>query len=369
MKKLIFIITIALLSIISASAQDSLYLYKQGEMIAKYNLGKIDSISIAPEGAEIQEQALIVSTLCGTGEGTMTNGPLSEATLFLPFRLTIDNEGALYLIEENTNIRKIDISSNQVSSVYYPDAPYVGRMTAIDFSPEYDILYISRDQMDDTSGSGLGIFTLNKASNFGSPSRYAGTYTTNSMAVNPITGEVFCNRFIGAKVIRVNPDTREDEEMFHVGNKDADEFRLAWSKDGKTLFVASYYNGVIWKVPYNTETKTFTDAPSLYVGAYEKLEIKEGLGTAARLQSPAALTTDKRGNLYIADNRAHCILKINTNGYVSILAGSPGVAGIQDGEAESALFNEPESIVVDSDRNIIYVADRINHRIRKIAVE
>lgn len=369
MKKLIFM-AVAIISIVSfAKAQDSLYFCKGGLLVNKFAIGKVDSISIHPDGVIPSTKKLMVSTLCGTGVGTMTNGTLAEASLLLPFRLTIDNTGALYVVEENTNIRKVDPNADQVYSVYYPDGVFVGRMTAICMSVSQDTIFVSRDQLDDVTGNGLGIYTLRSASNYNYPARYSGSYSTNTMAVNPVTGEVFCNRFIGAKVIRINQITNQDEEMFHAGSKDADEFRLAWSQDGKTLYTASYYNAVVWKSTYDLVTKTFVGSPTLFVGAYEQTGIVEGFGPAARMQSPAGLATDKLGNLYICDNRAHCILKVNSNGYLSLLAGNPGISGIQDGEASISLFSEPESVVVDKAKNIVYVADRLNHRIRKIAIQ
>lgn len=56
------------------------------------------------------------------------------------------------------------------------------------------------------------------------------------------------------------------------------------------------------------------------------------------------------------------------SGYVVItIAGVPGVAGLQDGDAHGALFNRPTWLDYDSEMNTIYVVDRANQRLRRVA--
>jgi DNA-binding beta-propeller fold protein YncE len=53
---------------------------------------------------------------------------------------------------------------------------------------------------------------------------------------------------------------------------------------------------------------------------------------------------------------------------VSTVAGSPaGVAGLRDGRADEAQFNRPTWLDVEPGSGAIYVIDRANHRLRKIA--
>ena len=70
--------------------------------------------------------------------------------------------------------------------------------------------------------------------------------------------------------------------------------------------------------------------------------------------------------LYVADQRNHCIRKLDlVNNAVTTLAGSPGNIGLTDGIGASARFNNPTGIAVDA-FGVIYVADRDNHLIRRI---
>ena len=61
------------------------------------------------------------------------------------------------------------------------------------------------------------------------------------------------------------------------------------------------------------------------------------------------------------------IRKINTDGSVTTISGD-GVTGFEDGDSKTARFNTPQDIAVDSLGNI-YVADALNHVIRKITKE
>ncbi len=83
----------------------------------------------------------------------------------------------------------------------------------------------------------------------------------------------------------------------------------------------------------------------------------------ASLSQPNGIATDSTGNIYIADTLNHRILKITTSGTTTTLAGT-GAAGFADGAGNIAQFDEPIGIVVTN--GIVYVADSKNHRIRAI---
>lgn len=89
-------------------------------------------------------------------------------------------------------------------------------------------------------------------------------------------------------------------------------------------------------------------------------------GWDARFNEPSGLSTDRSGNLYIADKGNNQIRRITPDRYVTLVAGSPsGLSGFCGGIGSNALFNEPNDISVDRSGNI-YVADTNNHAIRLI---
>ncbi|WP_166647238.1 choice-of-anchor D domain-containing protein [Prosthecobacter fusiformis] len=92
----------------------------------------------------------------------------------------------------------------------------------------------------------------------------------------------------------------------------------------------------------------------------------DGSGSAARFSSPQGLVLDSSGNVYVADAGNHRVRKITPSGGVSTYAGSGSGAGFEDGASTSAAkFNSPYGVVLDSGGNL-FVADRLNHRIRKV---
>jgi serine/threonine protein kinase, bacterial len=91
-----------------------------------------------------------------------------------------------------------------------------------------------------------------------------------------------------------------------------------------------------------------------------------GLATKASFRIPAGLAFDPEGNLYIADRENHRIRKIDTKGYISTFAGI-GEAGFSgdEGPAVKAKLNLPSGVVADKKGNL-YISDRSNDRIRVV---
>ncbi|MEK6589698.1 MAG: RHS repeat-associated core domain-containing protein, partial [Nitrospinota bacterium] len=92
-----------------------------------------------------------------------------------------------------------------------------------------------------------------------------------------------------------------------------------------------------------------------------------GFATDARLNRPSGVTIDGQGNLFIADRDNHRIRKVSPDGIIITVAGN-GVRGYSgDGsQATNAKINSPEGIAVDGLGNL-FISDTGNHRIRKIS--
>jgi len=82
-----------------------------------------------------------------------------------------------------------------------------------------------------------------------------------------------------------------------------------------------------------------------------------GAATAAKFNNPRAVATDNSGNLYIADMRNYVIRKVTTTGTVSTVAGN-GTAGTSGngGPAVSGQLAQPTGMTIDNEGNI-YIAD------------
>ncbi|GEM_PF-1957566 len=99
-------------------------------------------------------------------------------------------------------------------------------------------------------------------------------------------------------------------------------------------------------------------------GVVSTMKLMNDLGDEFTLKTIHDVVRDSQGNFYVPERANHRILKISPQGVVSVLAGS--TRGFRDGAGQTAKFNFPMGLAVDSDDNI-YVADSNNNRIRKIS--
>jgi hypothetical protein len=94
---------------------------------------------------------------------------------------------------------------------------------------------------------------------------------------------------------------------------------------------------------------------------------KDGKARQAQFYNIAALTVGPDGYLYIADgnpNAGSWIRRVASDGTVTTLAGSDKV-GFADGTRQAARFYLPSGLTAD-DAGIVYVADPVNSRVRKV---
>ena len=93
----------------------------------------------------------------------------------------------------------------------------------------------------------------------------------------------------------------------------------------------------------------------------------DGTANTAQFNGPIGVAVDTRGNIYVADSYNDRIRLITPDGVVSTVAGK-GTPGYADGDRDTALFDTPSGIVVAGDGSLI-VADTGNDRLRRISSE
>ncbi|HXB53362.1 MAG TPA: hypothetical protein VN461_01170 [Vicinamibacteria bacterium] len=97
-------------------------------------------------------------------------------------------------------------------------------------------------------------------------------------------------------------------------------------------------------------------------------QMDAGAAAEGPLLRPAGVALDDAGNLYIVDRGAQRLLRLDAKtGSIDTLAGDgfPGESG-DGGPALKARLSSPQGVAVD-DAGSLYIADRGNHRIRKIS--
>lgn len=93
----------------------------------------------------------------------------------------------------------------------------------------------------------------------------------------------------------------------------------------------------------------------------------DGTGSAASFTHPSGIAVDAAGNVYVADKYNHRIRKVTSAGVVTTLAGS-GEGTFADGTGAAASFTFPADVAVDGAGNV-WVADKHGHRVRKVTAE
>jgi sugar lactone lactonase YvrE len=134
---------------------------------------------------------------------------------------------------------------------------------------------------------------------------------------------------------------------------------ISIDRDGN-LFVADCLDGLIRKISSAGEVTTLA-------GAKQVVGSADGLGGAARFNLIVSLAADAAGNVFAGDYYNNTLRKIDVNGVVSTLAGSPGTTKSIDGNGSAASFSSVNSVATDANGNII-VADGFGHVIRKVTL-
>src|SRR5947208_14357610 len=121
------------------------------------------------------------------------------------------------------------------------------------------------------------------------------------------------------------------------------------------IFIADIANNTIRRITPDGLVTTFA-------GLAGTSGTNDGAANVARFNSPNGLTVDLSGNVYVADTSNHTVRKITPAGMVTTVAGLPGVSGTQNGVGTAARFNTPVGLSTDAAGNI-YVADTGNNSI------
>jgi hypothetical protein len=134
------------------------------------------------------------------------------------------------------------------------------------------------------------------------------------------------------------------------------------------IYVADTENNTIRKVTADGVVTTIAGSPLFDQNGNPVGGSANGTNTKARFNSPLGVAVDSATNIYVADygnNTIRKITPVGTNWVVSTIAGLAGHSGAVDGTNNSARFNGPYDVAVDSGANL-YVADCGNYTIRKI---
>jgi len=142
---------------------------------------------------------------------------------------------------------------------------------------------------------------------------------------------------------------------------------LALDPEGRLLYIADSYNSVVRRVDLEAGTiSTFAGIGQSHTPTSPG-EGDWGPATQAPLHAPSGVAVDADGHVYIADQPACRIRRVDVDtGIITTVAGTSwgGFSG-DGGPAVAALLDNPFDVDVDAQGNL-YISDLNNLRVRKV---
>ena len=323
----------------------------------------------------------LVSTLAGSGVGNYADGIGTSAQFYFPNGLCSDSSGNIYVADTaNNRIRKITplgvvttFAGSTLASSFQGYADGTG--TAAQFRNPVGVCSSSTGNIYVTD---TGNQRIRKITSSGVVSTFAGTTLSDGVNItsrfnNPYgvcsdpSGNIYVADTQNNRIRKITPlgvvTTFAGSGIGVPGFADGIGTNAQFnspcglcSDSFGNIYVADTGNQRIRKITSSGMVSTFAGS-----GAWG---YSDGAGTAAQFYNPFGVCSDVLGNIYVVDSGNQRIRKITSSGMVSTFAGS-GVGGYADGNGISAKFFGPNGICSDSSGNI-YIAERLNRRIRKI---
>ncbi len=319
-----------------------------------------------------EAQSQYVSTIAGSTYG-YTNGPAAIAQFDTPTGICADTFGNLIIADRyNHQIRKIT-PLGMVSRLAGTDA---GMLDGIDTVAKFNNpVSVCCDKFNNIYVADYLNHKIRKISPVGIVSTLAGStegyadgmgaaaqFAFPTSVCTDDTGNVYVTDLSNAKIRKITPAGLVTTFAGSTaGNADGIGLLAQFSSPQgicadsfNNLYVADYGNHRIRKITPGALVTTF---------AGDLAGWWDGIGTMAAFSGPLGVCSDASNNIYVAEQGNHRIRKITPAAMVSTLAGD--YAGFADGYGMLALFNIPSGVYADTAYNV-FVADAINHKIRKI---
>ncbi|MDT8447949.1 MAG: hypothetical protein RRB13_13740 [bacterium] len=273
-----------------------------------------------------------VTTLAGSGTAGSADGIGTAAQFNSPAGLASDGSN-LYVADYNSNlIRKISISTGEVTTIAGGGANYNDVGTAANIPLPNDLIYLNGTLYIASYGAHM-ISKLDLSTN--TVSVFAGTPGTSG-ATNSSTDPLAASFYAPTGI----------------------------TTDGNNLYVAEFNGNKIRSISLSSPYAVSTLAGT---GADNATDSTDGTGATAGFSYPYAITCDGTYAYVtsIGGLGGSTVRTVNTStGNTVTLAGTAGTVGSTDGTGTAALFNGPEAILATAYG--LLVGDASGHAIRLI---
>ncbi|MEK3910225.1 InlB B-repeat-containing protein [Paenibacillus sp. FSL H7-0331] len=354
-----------------------------------------------------------ISTIAGVGTAGYSgdNGAATSAQLNGPVGVAVDSGGNVYIADMNNHrIRKVDASGKITTIAGTNTAGYSGdkgvatsaelnmpRGVALDSSGSVYITDRSNHsirkidpsgQIDTIAGNGTAGYSGDNGEATSAQLKYPGGLTVDS------SGNVYVADRDNHRIRKLTPsivsiytvtfDSQGSGTVMPINNLRTGTAITAPTEPTRTGYIfGGWYKEATFTNAWDFAADKVTGDITLYakwtvrtsvimrkIDTFAGTEFgysgDGGAAVSAKLRSPFGMALDSSGNFYIVDTGDHRVRKIDASGQISTIAGT-GVSGYSGdgGAATSAQLNYPKGVAVDSSGNV-YIADRDNHRIRKV---
>ncbi len=325
-----------------------------------------------------------ISALVGVGgapnfEGD--GGAALSAKLYTPIGPVFDSAGNLYFSDRsNLRVRRVDAATSRIATIAgNGDLPDIGA-DANAVGDGLNALFASLSFPTGLAADAVGNIYIGDRDNRRIRKLTRGLVSDTTAPTIAITSPVSAQTFT---------TTAGAIDVSGTSSDNAGVVFIRWSSDrggsGLALGTTSWLvRGVSLKNGLNNLTMTAWDAGGNatsarlavtfnanriivnYAGEGLRGDSGDGGAAAGARLSPIGLAV-AGSSVYIADDEAHRVRRVNSAGVISAFAGNGSLGSSGDGgPAVNAAMNVPTDIVVDAAGNV-YVSDTNNNRVRRIA--
>jgi streptogramin lyase len=320
--------------------------------------------------------SITVTTVAGQNQPGRQNGPVNSSSFSAPVDVAVATDGTIYVADfKNHRIRKI--ADGQVSTFVGNDTLGIlnGNGTHAEVAEPYRIaldgngfLYIV-EQNDPrvrrvSPSADITTFAGTSVPGFLNGAALAAQFQLDAGGVvADANGDIFVDDAVNSRIRKIDVEGQVTTVAGNgtqglvngAGNISEFNFPDGIAVDRQdNLYVCDYGNFCIRKIAPDGTVSRFAGNGTR--------GFAEGDPNTAEFSTIGDIVVDSTGNLYITDDSR--IRKITPQGFVSTIAGS--TEGFADGDGASAKFRDPMGLAIDAQGNI-YVADVNNNRIRKIS--
>ncbi|MFH0797492.1 MAG: hypothetical protein V2A65_10665, partial [Candidatus Omnitrophota bacterium] len=330
-----------------------------------------------------------VTVIAGSGTKGYKEGTGTTAQFRAVYGVGYDaGTNSLYVTDEDAGhygmIRKISLATRTTTQIAY-DSKMVGinAYSGVQVRGNYIYLagngtinrYNKNNVADNNAVAGQERFGNRNGANsialFGRPydlmltenSEYFYLAENNKIRrINRVTGEV--SFVIGNSI---------DNYTFEAGTGTTARFSniagITANSAGDTLYVVDRWNNRIRGVNISAQSSFLVSGSGRYNVTSSGNGYIEGTRNTAKFDIPANIVISPDDQyLYVTDTGNNRIRKVRiSDGQTWLIAGS-GEAGFADGIGVNAKFNNPYGLDIDNTGQYLFVADRNNHRIRRVKI-